>query len=82
MKERRMHIAVTALCRATAAMSVQKSVWIKSQSQERWDCDVTGFNEQISFRNVMLMLIWSNIKHLILIGNFSILQHEVAFQKI
>lgn len=45
MKRRRMYITIMALWGATAASSVQRRVWARSQSRVWWDGDVNGFSE-------------------------------------
>lgn len=53
MKGRR--IAITALCGATAATSMQRSVWGQRGRKERWDRDVNGFCETGFVQNFRMM---------------------------
>ncbi len=48
MKKRRMCIAIMALCGGT---SVQRSVWMRSRSHEKRDCDMKGFSETDFIQN-------------------------------
>lgn len=49
---RRTQIAITALCEATAAPSVQICVWMPSGSRERWDRDMNGLSNTDFMQNL------------------------------
>lgn len=42
MKRKGMYIAIMALWGAMAATMMQRVVWMRSGSQKRWDCNVSG----------------------------------------
>lgn len=46
---------MTSLCGATAATSVQRSAWMRYQSQDRWDRDVTGFTGREFFQSFRML---------------------------
>lgn len=47
-----------AFCRAMAATSLQRRVWVQSGSQEWWDRDVNGFSERDFSRNFRRMFVF------------------------
>lgn len=44
MKRRRFCVEIMAFSGAMAATSMQRSVWVRRLSQERWDRDVNSFS--------------------------------------
>lgn len=44
-------LLIIAFCGAKAAASLQRCVWMRSRSQEWWDCDVNAFTETGFIKN-------------------------------
>ncbi|XP_038157305.1 protein ANTAGONIST OF LIKE HETEROCHROMATIN PROTEIN 1-like [Cyprinodon tularosa] len=50
-KRKRARFLAMAFCGAVIATSVQRSVWVRSRSQEWWDSDVSGFSDKEFLHN-------------------------------